>query len=156
MSSMGKIMNFCTRCGSLPQVWQQNMRCDLLTYIVFIRIPPLLDVLHNYFLHGPPWHDALFCGSPFQQKTRFVLQAIKANWKSLYAETHSLWSVSCEFWMQQLRSLRKWSRWSTSDFLSHTDSWFKKKCSFEAEEHLLRIFGQQHIALCSESDETIL
>lgn len=29
-------------------------------YVVFVRIPPLLDILNSYFLHGAPWHDVPF------------------------------------------------------------------------------------------------
>ncbi len=53
---------------------------------MFVRISPLLDVLHCYFLHGAPWHDVLFLYASVREKNRnpcWVLRAFKPGWESL-------------------------------------------------------------------------
>lgn len=88
---------------------------------MFVRISPLLDILHCYFLHGAPWHGVLFFTPPLGRKTELpvgFLRAIKPGWESLHGDA-SLSSAplrSANLWMQQMLFSVKLS---ASNFLSN-------------------------------------
>lgn len=54
-----------TLSSKAPLLWYLNA-----AYVMFVRISPLLDILHCYFLHGAPWHDLLFSTPPLERKKR--------------------------------------------------------------------------------------
>lgn len=103
-------------------------------YVVFVRAPSLLDILHGYFLHGAPWHDVPFFPPQLQRKIKIpfgfyersnpVEKVCKAN-----VLCHPRRSDSWLRWMQQMSFSVKLS---TSSFLSSIQRLTRQKLTVGA------------------------
>lgn len=71
---------------------------------MFVRVSPLLDILHCYFLHGSPRHDVLFFTPPLQKEKFPVgfLRAIKPGWESFLGVASLSSAPLRDPWTQQM------------------------------------------------------
>lgn len=86
---------------------------------MFVGIPPLLDILHCYFLHGAAWHGLPpgLSASVTQKQKRFLVVGSQERWDPLEKSLHGDASLLIR---GSLRSPRCASlpKVATSDFLS--------------------------------------
>lgn len=86
---------------------------------MFVGIPPLLDILHCYFLHGAAWHGLRpgLSASVRQKQKRFLVVGSQERWDPLEKSLHGDASLLIR---RSLRSPRCASllNVATSDFLS--------------------------------------